>query len=149
MVGSIVQWCLTPPTSNSGHQLTLLPQIAPVPRQTLVCTGAGSEPRHFLHTYVSLVAVVAPSEFKVTSWSLVRGSISPMETSGRMGGWLRTCLDWRIFIGILEFAIPVERECVDAFGTREIIFWPCLDCKFLQSGHCSTFCLYLTNFVRS
>ena len=26
---------------------------------------------------------------------------------------------------------------------------PCLDCKFLQSGHCSTFCLYLTNFVRS
>ena len=25
---------------------------------------------------------------------------------------------------------------------------PGLDCKFLQSGHCSTFCLYLTNFVR-
>ena len=26
---------------------------------------------------------------------------------------------------------------------------PCLDYKFLQSGHCSTFCLYLINFVRS
>ena len=26
---------------------------------------------------------------------------------------------------------------------------PCLDCKFLQSRHCSTFRLYLTNFVRS
>ena len=26
---------------------------------------------------------------------------------------------------------------------------PCLDCKFLQSGHCSTFRLYLTNFIRS
>ena len=29
------------------------------------------------------------------------------------------------------------------------ILRPCLDCKFLQSGHCSTFRLYLTNFVWS
>ena len=29
------------------------------------------------------------------------------------------------------------------------ILGPCLDCKFLQSGHCSTFRLYLTNFVWS
>ena len=29
------------------------------------------------------------------------------------------------------------------------ILRPGLDCKFLQSGHCSTFRLYLTNFVRS
>jgi hypothetical protein len=31
-------------------------------------------------------------------------------------------LDWSIFIGILKFAVPVEREWVGAFGTREIIF---------------------------
>ena len=37
-------------------------------------------------------------------------------------------------------------EC-GAHGTISFL-GPCSDCKFLQSGHCSTFRLYLINFVR-
>jgi hypothetical protein len=35
---------------------------------------------------------------------------------------LRACLDWRIFAGISQFAVPLERKCLRAFGTKEIRF---------------------------
>jgi len=31
--------------------------------------------------------------------------------------------------------------------TEPILVRPCLDCKFLKPGYCSTFRLYLTNFI--
>jgi hypothetical protein len=38
--------------------------------------------------------------------------------------------------------LPVDSVCFCELG-------PCSDCKFLQSGYCSTFRLYFTNFVQS
>ena len=62
---------------------------------------------------------------------------------------LNTCLagTYVMVINKLITAPTVWERAEASFLTLYVR--PCLDCKFLQSGHCSTFCLYLTNFVWS
>ena len=54
----------------------------------------------------------------------------------------------------LSLADKLFRRMIVVMDTKGVLkqrtkLRPLLDCKFLQSGHCNTFRLYLTNFVRS
>ena len=77
-------------------------------------------------------------ESKIESEKTIQTSLRKI----RRAGWLITRAPQTLHI-------PASRSRRELVARVALTYRPPLDCKFLQSGHYSTFRLYLTNFVRS